>query len=209
MSEPGTSSGAAWQDGSLDALLEEVLATPRLRLEPQRECHAEELFPLLADPRLYTHIPLEPLASLQALCERLARLSARRSPDGSELWLNWVMCHVRDGAFVGRVQATVRAERSAYLAYEVFPANWRRGYALEGCTRIIRWLIDELDVIEFSAEVDALNAASLGLLERLGFERVSFRVAADTFKGRVSDEWALRLEAAAFQRTTVAAGPLR
>ncbi|HSB22902.1 MAG TPA: GNAT family N-acetyltransferase [Burkholderiaceae bacterium] len=209
MSEPGSTAGAAWQDGSLDALLEAVLSTPRLRLEPQREGHAEGLFPLLADPRLYTHIPLEPPASLQALRERLARLSARRSPDGGELWLNWVMCDARDGAFVGRVQATVRAKRPAYLAYEVFPAHWHRGYALEGCTRVIRWLIDELDVAEFSAEVDALNAASLRLLDRLGFERVAFRAAADTFKGRVSDEWSWRLEAAAFQPTAVARGPLR
>jgi len=200
------SSPALWQGDAFDAVLEAQLLTPRLRLEPQCESHAEGLFPLLADPRLYEHIPLEPPASLPALRERLSRLSARRSPDGRELWLNWVMCDARSGVYVGRVQATVRAGRPAYLAYEVFPAHWHRGFATEGCTRAMQWLIDELHVDGFMAEVDTLNTASLRLLERLGFQRTAFRAAADTFKGRVSDEWTCRLDAAAFERRVAAAG---
>lgn len=190
----------AWRGDAFDAALDAVLRTPRLRLEPQRERHADALFPLLADPRLYEHIPLEPPASLPALREQLARLATRRSPDGSELWLNWVMVHSRSGECVGRVQATVLADRPAYLAYEVFPPHWHRGYATEGCKRVMCWLIDELRVDGFVAEVDSLNAASQRLLERLGFQRTSFRAAADTFKGRVSDEWTWRLDAAAFER---------
>ncbi|HEX6017710.1 MAG TPA: GNAT family N-acetyltransferase [Burkholderiaceae bacterium] len=205
MNDAGFAAPPAWHGDAFDAALEAVLHTPRLRLEPQREHHADALFPLLADARLYEHIPLEPPASLPSLREQLARLSTRRSPDDSELWLNWVMVEPRSGACVGRVQATVRAERPAYLAYEVFPPHWRRGYATEGCARVIRWLIDELHVDGFMAEVDSLNAASLRLLERLGFQRTSFRAAADAFKGRVSDEWTWRLDAAAFAQRVAAA----
>ena len=82
--------------------------------------------------------------SLQALRERLAWLSGRRAPEGNALWLNWVMRGAADGAYIGRVQATVRSDAPAYLAYEVFPAHWHQGYATEACTRMIRWLIDEL-----------------------------------------------------------------
>ena len=101
----------AWHGEAFDAALEAVLQTQRLRLEPQREAHAEGLFELLCDARLYTHIPQEPPASLQALRERLAWLSGRRSPEGNELWLNWVMRGAVDGACIGRVQATVAATR--------------------------------------------------------------------------------------------------
>ena len=69
---------------------------------------------------------------------------------------------------------------------------------------MIEWLIDALGVRQFAAEVDSLNSASLRLLERLGFQRVSLREAADEFKGRVSDEWTLRLDAAAFVRAGAA-----
>ena len=190
----------AWQGDAFDAALDAVLQSPRLRLEPQQPGHSERLYPLLLDPRLYEHIPLETPASLDALRERLQRLSGRRSPDGQELWLNWVLCDASAGALLGRVQATVRADLPAYMAYEVFPAHWRRGYATEACTRVMQWLVDELQVSGFMAEVDSRNTASLRLLERLGFQRTQFRAAADHFKGRSSDEWTLQLSAADFAR---------
>jgi RimJ/RimL family protein N-acetyltransferase len=197
---PALSTPRAWQGEAFNAALETVLHTPRLRLEPQRPEHAEALYPLLLDARLYEHIPAEPPQSLDALRERLQRLGTRRAPGGDELWLNWVLRDVRDGACVGRVQATVRVDAPAYLAYEVFPAHWQQGYATEGCIRVMRWLCDALQVSGFIAEVDSLNTASLRLLERLGFQRTQFRAAADAFKGRSSDEWTLQLDAAAFAR---------
>ena len=105
-----------------------------------------------------------------------------------------------DGRCRGRVQATVGVEARAWIAYEVFPEHWGHGLATEACRRMIEWSIDTLDVRQFAAEVDSLNSASLRLLDRLGFQRVSLREAADEFKGRVSDEWTLRLDAAAFVR---------
>jgi ribosomal-protein-alanine N-acetyltransferase len=191
---------AGWHGDAFEAALEAVLHTPRLRLEPQAERHAEGLLEPLGDARLYTHIPQEPPASLQALRERLAWLSARRSPQGDELWLNWVMRDAHSSTYIGRVQATVRGDAPTTIAYEVFPAFWQQGYATEACIRMIRWLIDDLHIEHFSAEVDSLNTASLRLLERLGFRRVALRAAADHFKGRSSDEWLLRLAAADFAR---------
>jgi ribosomal-protein-alanine N-acetyltransferase len=194
----------AWQGDAFDATLETVLHTPRLRLEPQRVEHAEALFGPLGDARLYAHIPQEPPPSLDALRERLALLSTRRSPQGDELWLNWVVRDAHDRALLGRVQATVRADAPCYLAYEVFPAHWQRGIATEACRRAMHWLIDELQVKHFTAEVDSLNTASLRLLQRLGFRRVALRANADHFKGRASDEWMLRLAAADFVRERMA-----
>jgi RimJ/RimL family protein N-acetyltransferase len=196
---------AGWSGEAFEAALEAVLHTPRLRLEPQMPAHADELFGPLSDPRLYTHVPQEPPSSLDALRERLALLAARRSPQGDELWLNWVVRDVRGAAPLGRVQATVRTDAPCYLAYEVFPAQWRRGIATEACRRAIEWLIDELHVEHFTAEVDSLNTASLRLLDRLGFRRVTLRANADHFKGRTSDEWMLRLAAADFERAAPAA----
>lgn len=189
-----------WRGEAFDAALETVLHSARLRLEPQRPEHADALFTPLGDARLYAHIPQEPPASLDTLRERLARLSSRRSPEGDELWLNWVVRGADDGMPLGRVQATVRADAPCYMAYEVFPDHWRRGIATEACRCAIDWLIRELKVEQFMAEVDSLNTASLRLLERLGFRRVALRENADQFKGRSSDEWMLRMAAADFLR---------
>ena len=196
----GVTMARAWHGEAFDAALEAVLHTPRLRLEPQLPEHAEALFEPLSDARLYLHIPQDPPPSLDALRERLTMLSKRRSPKGDELWLNWVVRDAADGICLGRVQATVRRDAPAYLAYELFPAHWQRGIATEACRRMIDWLIDELQIEHFTAEVDSLNAPSLRLLERLGFQRVVLRTNADQFKGRSSDEWMLRLTAADYLR---------
>ncbi|HEY6510993.1 MAG TPA: GNAT family N-acetyltransferase [Burkholderiaceae bacterium] len=195
-----TQAPEAWAGEAFKATLETVLHSRRLLLEPLNPAHADELLAPLADPRLYTHVPQDPPVSLEALRARFVLLAARRSPAGDQLWLNWVLRDQHDGQARGRVQATVSPEARAWIAYEVFPEHWGRGFASEGCRRMMEWLIDTLGVRQFAAEVDTLNDASLRLLERLGFQRVSLHEAADEFKGRVSDEWTLRLDAAAFVR---------
>jgi ribosomal-protein-alanine N-acetyltransferase len=190
----------AWRGTGFEAALEEVLHTPRLLLEPVATRHAEEMFARLGDVRLYEHVPQDPPVSLDAVRERYARLSTRRSPDGDELWLNWVTRDRVDGACRGTLQATVRRNASAYIAYEVLPPFWRQGLGREACARMIAWLADELGVQRFEAEVDTLNVASLRLLEHLGFQRAGWRAGADHFKGRSSDEWTLHLAASDFAR---------
>jgi ribosomal-protein-alanine N-acetyltransferase len=190
----------AWHDETFKATLETVLQTHRLALEPLTVGHADELLAPLADPRLYTHVPQDPPESLDKLRERFVFLSTRRSPVGDQLWLNWVMRDRHDGQCCGRVQATVTTDARAWIAYEVFAERWGRGFATEACSRMLEWLIETLDVQQFAAEVDSLNSASLRLLDRLGFQRVALREAADQFKGRVSDEWTLRLDASQFVR---------
>jgi ribosomal-protein-alanine N-acetyltransferase len=195
VTQSSASTPQAWHDEAFKATLESVLYTQRLALEPLTAAHAEELLAPLADPRLYTHVPQDPPVSLATLRERVVFLSTRRSPVGDQLWLNWVLRDRHDGQCRGRVQATVTKDARAWVAYEVFPQYWGHGLATEACRCMIEWLIGALGVRQFAAEVDSLNSASLRLLERLGFERVSLHEAADEFKGRVSDEWTLRLDA--------------
>lgn len=195
---------AAWRGAAVDSALDCVLHTPRLVLEPLVERHAEELFEALQDPRLYTYVPQDPPESLPALRQRFALLARRHCPAGDELWLNWLVRGAADGRCRGRLQATVQGAL-AWIAYEVLPAYWRQGLAREGCACMLGWLIDALGVQQFAAEVDARNAASLRLLQRLGFHRTAWKIDADRFKGTASDEWTLRLAARDFVRQSAAA----
>ena len=56
--------------------------------------------------------------------ERLAFLEGRKSLDGSEHWLNWVV-RTLDGHLAGYVQATVSANGTAEVAYVLGRAYWR------------------------------------------------------------------------------------
>jgi len=172
---------------------EVVFETERLQLEPLRASHAMEMFEILSDPRLYQFIPRDPPSDLGSVVERFQRLEKRASPQDDEVWLNWIVHSKVDNQCLGRVEVTIRQDRSAYLAYEIGTAYWSRGYATEACRRIIDVLFEDCGLTKIVAEVDTRNLASIRVLERLGFQRGALRKNADFFKGCFSDEFTYTL----------------
>jgi RimJ/RimL family protein N-acetyltransferase len=172
-------------------------------LEPLVAAHAAAVYDYLRDERLYTFIPREPPASVDALEGRYRRLASRLSPDGREAWLNWIARQRSDGVPVGTFEATVYPDGAATLAYVIFVPFQRRGYAREGGRSVVAYLVREYGVGVVAAEIDTRNVASIALVEGLGFTRVATHHAADFFKGAVSDEY--RYE----YRPPMAAGPTR
>jgi ribosomal-protein-alanine N-acetyltransferase len=172
---------------------EAVLQTERLRLEPLRAVHARELFPLYQDARIYRFIPQDPPVSLEVLEARCRLLERRASSDGREVWLNWAVRLKETMRLAGRLEATVREDATAGIAYELSPLYWGAGYATEGCARILELLFGAYAVDEVDALVDTRNESSIRLLERLGFTRTGRRDRADFFKGGFSDEYSYRL----------------
>jgi [ribosomal protein S5]-alanine N-acetyltransferase len=153
------------------------LVTDDLILEPLVAEHAGALYEPLRDERLYSYVPQRPPASREALKDRFGALSWRRSPDGSELWLNWAVKLKRDG-YIGWLQATVLGDR-ADIAYIIFSAFWRKGYGSQACRRLLQHLADDHSVAVACATVDTENAASIHLLESLGFARLLTQPASD------------------------------
>ena len=168
---------------------EALLETPRLLLEPILPAHAPMIYEPLQDERLYRYIPQDPPASLRALKDRYGFLSARRSPDGREAWLNWAMRERSSGDYAGTLEATVHDNLTATVAYAVFLPHQRRGFAAEACGRLLEHLFEDYRVGVVAAEIDTRNVASIALIQSLGFERVGFHKHADHFKGSASDEY--------------------
>lgn len=83
-------------------------------MEPLVAAHAHEMFGVLSDPAIYESANAPP-PSEEWLRSRYRRLEQRRSPDGNELWLNWV-ARVPCGELVGYVQATVLPSGVSYIA---------------------------------------------------------------------------------------------
>ncbi len=183
---------AVWDPESLTrrlAAAECRIDSARLHLEPLCHAHADAMWQLLNDPLLYQHVPQDPPVCPATLAHRYALLESRLSPEGDELWLNWVLRRREGGDCIGSVQVTLYADASAYLAYELGSAFWRQGFASEACAAVLQTLQAGFGVTRVVAEVDTLNAASIRLLERLGFARTAFKRDADAFKGRSSDEY--------------------
>ena len=142
-----------------------------LILEPQVAGHADEMFVVLSDPAIYEY-ENSPPESLEWLRERYAKLESRRSADGSEQWLNWVI-HLPTSELIGYVQATVRSNGRAAIAYELSSAYWGRGLAHRAVRAMVDELVDRYRVNILCAVLKRENHRLQRLLERLGFSVAS------------------------------------
>ena len=145
----------------------ETLTTDQLVLEPLTRDHAEAMYEVLRDPRLFTYLDYGPPPSAEHLLGVYEELEARVSPDGSQLWLNWAV-RPRGAAPVGFVQATV-AGADAWVAYVLAREYWGRGFAAEATQAVIDHMRSACGVTRFLATTEAQNERSLRLLLRLGF----------------------------------------
>ena len=149
--------------------------------------HAPALFAVLSDPAIY-EFENEPPPSLEWLRTRFGKLESRRSPDGREQWLNWAVRLRGTSEIIGYVQATVHADASASIAYELGSAWWRRGFGSEAVRAMIAELVANHSVLRVHAVLKRANFRSARLLEKLGFSPAS---AEDRARLQVPDDEAL------------------
>jgi len=139
-----------------------------LTLQPQIAAHADAMFVVLSDPMIYQY-ENEPPPSVEWLRDRFAKLETRRSPDGQQQWLNWVI-QLPTSELIGYVQATVLPTGRAAIAYVLSSAYWGRGLAYRAVNAMISELFASYEVRSLSAVLKIENQRSLRLIERLRFE---------------------------------------
>ena len=126
---------------------------------------------VLQDPLIYEY-EHEPPRSEEWLRERYTKLETRRSSDGSEHWLNWVV-RLDSGEAIGYVQATVEPDGRAFIAYVLASRWWGKGLAQEAVRTMMQELRDAYRAKQFVAVFKKRNERSRRLLQRLGFVPVA------------------------------------
>lgn len=144
-----------------------TLQAPGLTLEPLSVDHADAMFEVLRDPAIY-EFEDGPPSSLQWLRERYRRLESRRSPDGDERWLNWII-RLPGDQVAGYVQASARMDGHCYIAYVLGSTWWGQGLARRSVEAMIAELGPGYGIHTLWAVFKKDNHRSRRLLERLGF----------------------------------------
>ena len=151
------------------------IVTQRLRLRRARPDDLEALHAIFIHPaamRYWSTPPHADLAETRAWLE--AMIAA--PPDESD---DFVI------EFEGRVICKAGCWRLPEIGYILHPDDWGQGFAFEALSAIIPHVFARFPIPAIEADVDPRNAASLSLLERLGFKEV--RRAERTAK--IGDEW--------------------
>ena len=97
----------------------------------------------------------------------------------TRVWLDGMMANGADHPdfvveFEGRVVGKAGFFQPPEIGYILHPEVWGRGLAREAAGAVVGHLFATTGHIEITADVDPANAASIRLLEKLGFRRSGF-----------------------------------
>ncbi|OLR90532.1 GNAT family N-acetyltransferase [Actinokineospora bangkokensis] len=95
-----------------------------------------------------------------------------------------------DGLVIGDVVLFYSSveHRGVEIGWVFHPDHHGRGYATEAATELLRLAFDELGAHRVTARLDADNAASAALCERLGMRREALFVKNEVVRGRWTSE---------------------
>ena len=137
------------------------IVTERLTLRSAREDDLEAIHAVLSDPRATRWWSTPPHDSL----------------DQTHDWLEGMIANTAAGAadfvveYSGRVVGKAGCWKAPDVGYILHPDVWGRGLASEALGAVIDHVFATTDLDTLTADVDPNNAASIKLLERLGFVR--------------------------------------
>jgi RimJ/RimL family protein N-acetyltransferase len=178
-----------------------IANTPRLRLVPVRPEDAEEMFTVLNDQRLHRYIGGLPPSAAE-LAERYRGMESRRSADGTEVYLTWVVRLVPLGEAIGEVGGAVTDDGRATIGYTIGHRYQRHGFATEAVLAMVRLLTSHVDVSTVEAVIPPSHAAAQRVAEGLGMRSEGQSAAGwERWVGKTSVAFEL-----AEQRSAAAAG---
>ena len=157
------------------------LDTPDLRLRRVRLSDAEGLYKMLSDPesmKYWSHTPVSDVSD--AL--KVLREDVESDAKGNSIC--WAVTQKGSDEMIGKciLFQFSPANRRAEIGFILNRAYWRQGLMLQALQGVIHFAFNTLNLHRLEADVDPDNAGSLGILEKLGFER----------EGLFRDRWQLR-----------------
>ena len=140
-------------------------------------------------PEIYRYLYSDP-PSEEEMRERFdASFNTRLSDDGDIL--RCAVVRREDDALVGQVSLKIanKAALQAEVGYMFNPAYAGKGYATEAAAAIITLGFEKFGFHRIFARLDAKNAGSIGVVERLGMRREAHLIENDRFNGIWGDEY--------------------
>jgi RimJ/RimL family protein N-acetyltransferase len=150
-----------------------IIATPRVVLRWIAEDDVDSLYEIFSDPQVMRYWSTVPLPNREAAAELQREIAAGNE---SERSFKWGLA-LRDSNVV--IGTTTLFNLSldngrAELGYAMGRAYWGKGYMSEALKALVSHAFEVMELRRLEADVDPRNAASIRMLERLGFQREGF-----------------------------------
>ena len=165
------------------------MRTPRLDLRPYENSDLDHLRAMYAREDVVRYLYWEPMGEDELLAY-LEKKIARRALAGEGSGLNLLGVLRETGEVVGDVALAwvSEAHQSGEVGFVLKPEFTGRGFATEMAVEMLRVGFDELGLHRVIGRLDARNAGSAAVLERLGMRREALLVDNEWVKGEWSSE---------------------
>lgn len=146
------------------------LDTPDLHLRRVALKDAEALFAMLADEESMKYWSSPPVADVSDALEVLER-DVESDARGDSIC--WAVTLKGEDEMIGKciLFQFSPANRRAEIGFILNRNYWRRGLMFQALQAVIHFAFTDLKLHRLEADVDPDNAGSLGVLEKLGFQR--------------------------------------
>ena len=165
------------------------IATERMIIRPFAPDDLDALVAMHGDERVVRYLPwgVRDRAELAGVLEeKTRRTRVEREGDG----LNLAGVDAESGALVADLSLMWRSaeHQQGEVGYILHPDHEGHGYATEGARAMLALGFDGLGLHRIYGRIDARNAASARVLERLGMRREAHLVENEHLKGEWTDE---------------------
>ncbi len=150
-----------------------IIDTNRLTLRSITPDDVDDFFAVYSNPEVMRYWSTLPLPNRAAAEKQISEI--HEGFKRQEL-LKWGIALRADDRLIGSVTLFHPdfSNRRVEIGYAIGRAYWGKGYMKETLTAVIDYAFDTLEFHRIEADVDPRNAPSVGILERLGFQREGY-----------------------------------
>jgi RimJ/RimL family protein N-acetyltransferase len=165
------------------------LETERLILRPFTPDDFDALLAMHSRPDVARYLYWEPrtVDEVRTVLEKKVASRAIRS-EGDVLAFAVVLKATNEVVADVVLQFVSQEHRQGEIGYIVHPDHQGRGYATEACRELLRLAFEELELHRVVGHLEARNAASARILEKLGMRREAHFVENEYVKGEWQSE---------------------
>lgn len=163
--------------------------TKRLHIRPVRLEDTKSMFMYRSDSSTNRYLSLIP-ESVDDVSDFINRTSKEINVPGT--WFQFVIVELDSGSLIGDIGIHFLETDLENMQVEIgytLNKNYRgKGYATEALTKVIDYLINDLNKHRIIASIDPTNTDSIRLIERLGFRKEAHFIKSLFFHGEWVDD---------------------
>ena len=150
-----------------------IISTPRIVLRWISEDDIDSLYEIFSNRHVMRYWSSEPLADRKAAADLQREIAGGNE---NETMFKWGLALRDSNTVIGTTTLfNLNLDNGrAELGYAMSHAHWGKGYMSEALKALVSHAFEVMDLRRLEADVDPRNAASIRLLEKLGFQREGF-----------------------------------